>query len=65
MFAGYAGWGAGQLEAELEQDSWIVEPALPEDVFTDEPEQLWSSVLRRKGGRFAMLALMPFDPSMN
>jgi len=65
VFAGYAGWGAGQLEAELEQDSWIVEPALPEDVFTDEPEQLWSSVLRRKGGRFAMLALMPFDPSMN
>jgi putative transcriptional regulator len=65
VFAGYAGWGPGQLESELEQDSWIVEPPLPEDVFTEEPERLWSAVLRRKGGRFAILALMPFDPSTN
>ena len=65
VFAGYAGWGPGQLESELEQDSWIVEPPLPDDVFTSEPDRLWSSILRRKGGRFAMLALMPFDPSTN
>ena len=65
VFAGYAGWGPGQLETELEQDSWIVDSPLPGDVFTTEPERLWSSVLRRKGGRFAMIALMPFDPSTN
>ena len=65
IFAGYAGWGAGQLEAEMEQDSWIVEPARPEDVFTEEPEQLWETVLRRKGGKFALMATMPIDPSMN
>jgi putative transcriptional regulator len=65
VFAGYAGWGAGQLEDELEEGSWIVEPADSEDVFTDAPEQLWSSVLRRKGGPFTMLALMPDDPRMN
>jgi putative transcriptional regulator len=65
VFAGYAGWGAGQLEGELEEGSWIVEPAAPEDVFTDTPEQLWSDVLRRKGGPFSVLALMPEDPRVN
>jgi putative transcriptional regulator len=64
VFAGYAGWGAGQLEAELAGSSWIVEPAQPGDVFTD-PERLWDVVLRRKGPEFQMLALMPEDPSLN
>jgi putative transcriptional regulator len=65
VFAGYAGWGPGQLEAEMELGGWIVEPALPEDLFTADPEGLWARVLRRKGGTFAMMALMPVDPSMN
>jgi putative transcriptional regulator len=65
VFAGYAGWGSGQLESELEEGSWIVAPALPEDVFTDDPDQLWSDVLRRKGGPYSVLALMPEDPKMN
>ncbi len=65
VFAGYAGWGPGQLDAELEEGSWIVEPALPEDVFTPSPDELWSDVLRRKGGPFGVLALMPPDPSLN
>ena len=65
VFAGYSGWDSGQLEVELAQSAWIVEPALAADVFTAEPEDLWSSVLRRKGGAFAVLALMPLDPSLN
>jgi putative transcriptional regulator len=65
VFAGYAGWGPGQLDDELEEGSWIVEPALAEDVFTSEPDALWSDVLRRKGGPFGVLALMPPDPSLN
>jgi putative transcriptional regulator len=65
VFAGYAGWGPGQLDGELREGSWIVEPALPEDVFTPDPDLLWSSVLRRKGGPFGLLALMPPDPSLN
>jgi putative transcriptional regulator len=65
VFAGYAGWGAGQLEEELEEQSWIVEPAVPADVFTDEPERLWERVLERKGRAFDLLRLMPLDPSLN
>jgi putative transcriptional regulator len=65
VFAGYAGWGERQLEGELEEGSWILEPARSDDVFSDRPHALWSEVLRRKGGRYAMLALMPADPSVN
>ena len=65
VFAGHAGWGPGQLEAELEEDSWILEPAAREDVFTDDPDELWSAVLRRKGRDYVLLATMPEDPSLN
>lgn len=65
VFAGYAGWGPGQLDDELREGSWIVEQAEPEDVFTADPDELWSDVLRRKGGPFGVLALMPPDPSLN
>jgi len=65
VFAGYAGWGPRQLDAELDEESWIVEPALPEDVFTETPDGLWQGVLKRKGGAFGVLALMPPDPSSN
>jgi putative transcriptional regulator len=65
VFAGHSGWGPGQLEAELEEDSWIVEPARRTDVFTADPESLWSQVLRRKGREYVLLATMPIDPSLN
>ncbi len=65
VYVGYAGWGPGQLDEELEEGSWIVERALPDDVFTDDPDGLWSAVLRRKGGPFSLLAAMPPDPSRN
>ena len=64
VFAGYAGWDGGQLEAELDEPSWIIEPAAVEDVFAEDGD-LWSSVLRRKGGAFKLIATMPEDPSLN
>jgi putative transcriptional regulator len=64
VYAGYAGWDAGQLEAELESDSWYLEDALAEDVFNDSPD-LWSDVLARKGGAYGLLSKMPPDPSLN
>ena len=65
IFAGYSGWGPGQLEAEMAADSWILEPAREEDVFTAQPDLLWSRVLERKGPEFRRIARMPYDPSMN
>ena len=64
VYAGYSGWSPGQLEAELEEEAWFVEPALPGDVFAVAGE-LWSDVLRRKGGEFTVIAMMPEDPSLN
>jgi putative transcriptional regulator len=65
VFAGYAGWGQGQLDAEVAGGDWIAHTALPQDIFSDVPEDLWSSVLTRKGGSYALIARMPLDPSVN
>jgi putative transcriptional regulator len=65
VFSGYAGWGAGQLEEELDETSWLVVPANPDDAFAGDPDELWRTAVERKGGRFALLAGMPFDPSLN
>lgn len=63
VFAGSAGWSPGQLEAELDEGSWLLEPATVEDVFGS--DDVFAQVLRRKGGAHRVLALMPFDPSLN
>jgi len=65
VFAGYAGWGRGQLEQEVAGGDWIAQAALPDDVFSDAPEDLWADVLTRKGGSYALIARMPLDPSVN
>lgn len=63
VFAGYAGWAPGQLDGELEQSAWITESASPDDPFSE--GDLWTRVLERKGGSYALMATMPIDPSMN
>jgi putative transcriptional regulator len=65
VFAGYAGWSAGQLEAEMAEDSWHATPALPIDVFTEDPEGLWAIAVARLGPDFRLLATMPVDPTLN
>jgi putative transcriptional regulator len=65
VFAGVAGWGPEQLEDEFEREDWIVEPADSDDIFTDDPDGLWSNLLRRKGGQYELVARMPLDPSLN
>ena len=65
IFAGYAGWGPGQLDAELEREDWFVAPAGVDDIFNPDADELWRRVLERKGGHFALVARMPVDPSVN
>jgi putative transcriptional regulator len=65
VYAGYAGWSPGQLEAEIDEGAWYVLAAQPGDVFAAEPELLWRQVLRRQDGDLAFLATYPDDPAMN
>jgi putative transcriptional regulator len=65
FYLGYAGWSAGQLQAELDQGGWFLTDAHPEDVFIPDSDALWRSVLRRMGGEYAILANFPDDPRMN
>ena len=65
VYAGHSGWGPGQLEGELEEESWIIEPPQRAEIFADDADGLWAAVLRRKGREYALLATMPPDPSVN
>jgi putative transcriptional regulator len=64
-FAGYSGWGPGQLEAEVEEDAWFTVQPIPEDLLAEDADELWSTVLERKGGWHRIVARMPPDPSLN
>ena len=65
VFRGYAGWGPGQLDAEIEAEAWFVVDGSPDDVLTPNPERLWAEVLRRQGGWLAVLSHHPLDSSLN
>jgi putative transcriptional regulator len=65
IFAGYAGWGSGQLEDELAEGAWYVVPGQARDAFTADPEGLWRAVLRRQGGDLALVSTYPEDPTQN
>jgi putative transcriptional regulator len=65
MFAGYAGWSPGQLEDEMKRKAWLTHPASLEWVFDTAPEQLWQTILRRKGWKYKLLAQSPEDLSAN
>lgn len=65
IFRGYAGWGPGQLDAEVDEGAWMVFDAIDDDIFTDRPDQLWRSVVRRQGGRLAWIADAPDDITAN
>jgi putative transcriptional regulator len=65
IFAGYAGWGPGQLEGEIEEGAWFVVDADPADALSPDPDDLWRSVLRRQRDQVALYAAFPDDPSLN
>lgn len=65
MFAGYAGWSAGQLENEMKRKAWLTHPASLELVFETSPEKLWPVILNQKGLKYKLLSQMPEDLSWN
>ncbi|MGH3549979.1 MAG: YqgE/AlgH family protein [Pseudonocardiaceae bacterium] len=65
VFAGYAGWGEGQLAGEISRGDWVVVPALVDDVLAPPETDLWSQILRRQGMPLALLATYPPDPTHN
>lgn len=65
VFRGYAGWSPGQLDGELMAGAWLVLPVQPDDIFSEDPSELWRTVLRRQGGRLAWLATAPDELSLN
>ncbi len=65
VFSGHAGWGPGQLEAEIAQGAWFVVDAHPGDALSDQPLDLWRRVLRRQPGRVALFSAFPLDPLLN
>jgi putative transcriptional regulator len=65
LFAGYAGWSAGQLDHEMARQDWLIHPASIELIFSSEPDQLWRVILRQKGLKNRLLADSPDDLSWN
>lgn len=65
VFAGYAGWGAGQLASEVDEGAWWVLESLPGDALTPRPDLLRGQVLRRQGPPLAFAANLPEDPALN
>jgi putative transcriptional regulator len=64
-FVGYAGWGAGQLEGEMQQKAWLVQKANPSVLKLDRLPNLWFDIMRSLGPWYKMLAAAPDDPSLN
>lgn len=64
-FVGYAGWSAGQLEAEMEQNSWVVQKPERTALKMEKLPRLWHDIMNGLGPWFKMLAAAPDDPSLN
>lgn len=65
LLAGYAGWAPGQLDAELGEGAWYVVDCAISDALDDDPDTLWSRVLRRQDGPLRLVSTFPDDPSLN
>lgn len=65
IYAGYAGWGSGQLEAEIAEGSWYVVESEPTDLFLPDVAHLRRDVLRRQPGELAWVSTRPADPTLN
>ena len=66
FFLGYSGWSKGQLEHEIELNSWLVQKNKAEKkLFTYPPEDLWRNAMIKKGGKYTLWANAPDNPAYN
>lgn len=65
IFSGYAGWGPGQLELELNESAWLVAPATPSVVFDERPDLVWGRIMRQMDPGLRIYATFPSDPELN
>jgi putative transcriptional regulator len=65
FFLGYAGWAPKQLDGEMETNSWFISKPQIDDLFTKEPEILWTKILKRMGGEYSIISTFPENPSVN
>jgi putative transcriptional regulator len=57
LIVGYAGWGPGQLEAELQASSWLMSEVDRELVFNTPSDRMWEAAIRRLGADPAALQM--------
>jgi putative transcriptional regulator len=65
LFIGYSGWGAGQLDKEMKQNTWIVTKTTAETLFETPTKELWRAILKEMGGDYKVLSNYPVDPRLN
>ncbi len=65
FFAGYSGWGAGQLESEMKRNSWAITQTSGENIFLSEPDKLWKNLVKKLGHDYFMWQKFPKNPSFN
>jgi len=65
FYVGYSGWGKGQLDAEMDQHSWLVTDGSKKLVFHRDSNDIWKDALRQKGGEYQQLINYPIDPQLN
>jgi putative transcriptional regulator len=65
FFLGYSGWAPGQLEEEMNEQSWLIHQAKAEHIFNPHPDDLWKTILKEMGGDYAMMVNFPEDPNLN
>ncbi len=65
FFLGYSGWGEGQLERELKENSWVIADVAPEIVMKYRKDDSWKMVLRSLKKRYRLWAEFPESPEMN
>jgi len=65
VYAGYSGWGPGQLEGELKAEAWVVLKATQELIFRADAAGAWEDAFARKGPLYQIILQTGFKPSMN